>query len=427
MKQQLLKCAKCGTENSNQRIICFNCHENLREIQNKKNVSEDSALLEKRKLTKGKEILPDSKIEKKQNTDNQSDTKTKNTQKCNNKKSAFINLDQFIYVPSLKQRIQMYRQFHSLLKAGIPLVLTMSYIEKNISYTIKPAMREIGTAIEKGGLLSEQAVNYPAIFAEWEISMIIAGERSGNLPEVMDEISTQLEIELLMKTEISSKTWHLKATAVVTILVGLILSNLMNGGGAILNMLFSSALTTCLIVGVIIAAIVLTKRFTATKAGGIVAYNVMSRMPMYGPILKNQSILRFVNVLSAMVHAGIGPIESLQTAANATGNQVIIARAQESSKRLGSGESLTDVVKSMNMLPPETIYLIKTGEDSGSLVEALKKTGEYIQMELTNQVKTMPAKLMLLVYFFISFVVGYILVVGYQQYAIFLNSLMTGY
>ncbi len=430
MKKQLLKCSNCGTDNSSQRTICLNCHENLHEIKIKKNENtvSDKEVLKKRVLIKGNEILPENSQEKKINVKT-SDTKPKVKQKSTqNSSNFFVQFEQRLFVPSLKQRIQMYRQFYSLLKSGIPLALAMSYIEKNIAYSIKPAMREIGLVIEKGGLFSEQMVYYPALFAGWEISMVAAGEKSGNLPEVMNEISNQLEIEMEMKSQVNSKTWHLKATLFVAILVGIFLAQFFQSGASSMAGAFNVFANSLITMGYLVAAfmilLIFIQRFTASKIGSVWAYNVMSRVPLYGPILKNQSILRFVNVLSAMVHAGVGPIESLQCAAEATGNKAIINKANDAGSGLSKGEVMADVINSMNMLPPETIYLIRTGENTGSLVESLKKTGEYIQLELSGLVKTLPAKMTMIVYVIVVAIVMYVLSLAFGKITEIYNSFM---
>jgi type IV pilus assembly protein PilC len=429
MKQQTLKCIKCGTDNSSKRTICFNCHENLHE-DNKKNIANDTSdkqVIKKRVLIQKDVILPE-KTSEKENTVNSTPVLKPKKKTKQGSSNIFVTLEQRLFIPTLKQRVQMYRQFHSLLKSGIPLALAMSYVEKNIAYTIKPAMREIGLLIEKGSLFSEQMINYPALFSGWEISMVAAGEKSGNLPEIMNEISNQLEIEMEMKTQVNSKTWHLKATLFVAVLIGIFLSQFFNSNANTMegafNVFSNSVIIMCVVMAAFMVLIIIVQRFTATKAGSVLAYNVMSRVPLYGPILKNQSILRFVNVLSAMVHAGVGAIESLQCAAEATGNRAIINKANEAGNKLSKGEVMADVISSMNMLPPETIYLIRTGENTGSLVESLKKTGEYIQLELSGLVKTLPAKMTMLVYVIVIAIVMYVLSIAFGKITQIYESLM---
>lgn len=323
---------------------------------------------------------------------------------------------------TLKNRAQMYRQFYSLLKTGVPVGLSVSYLEKNCSLSLRPMLREIGPRVLRGELLSEVMGSYPNVFPEWERSMVKAGEKGGTMPEAMQDIAETLETEIKMRSEVNGKTLYLKITSVFFILVMLIVAatqraSLAGGGFPAVMAQLEAAFTTFIgFLGLAIGLFIAWKIWTRTRQGSQFAFLAASKMPVIGPIMKNQMRLRFIRVLAALWHAGVAPIEALETAARASGNPFIIRQVTEKAGDLGKGSTLSEVLDGTVVLPPEAVYLLKSGETSGTIVEALGKSAEYIEIELQSQIRTLPVKMQFIFYAIIGIPIAWFVIKFWLDY-----------
>lgn len=332
-------------------------------------------------------------------------------------------LSTILFSGSLRHRIQFYQQLHQLLKSGIPLGIAFNYLGNYLPLYLRRMTRECEQHIQGGGMLTEVMARYPSLFPEWERSVVGAAEKSGSLPEAMLDIAKTLEVEERLRREVNTKTLHLKATAGVALATGFIqggvnivpwMHGVANTGvlGGVEAALVSAAIS-------IISVVVLSRLihyFGRTFIGSAINSVLLPRIPLFGPIIRNSLRLRFTRVLGTLWHAGVAPMESLTLAARASGDPFVIHQANQLVSRLSAGETLSDVIARLRIFPPEGVYLVRTGETSGSVAESLEKVAEYVQLDLDHQVQTLPTKLQLLFYAIIIPIVGFMVIRFWSGY-----------
>ncbi len=330
-----------------------------------------------------------------------------------------------LFGATLRQRVQFYQQLHNLLKSGIPLALCLNYLENNIAYTLRPMLRDLIVRVQQGGLLSIAMGAYPNIFPEWEKSMVEAGEKGGTLPEAMQDIAEILEMEADMRSQVNTRTFQAKATFFVFILVIMVVIGAARSGGDIAKVIQNVEIAGMAFMGFLLAVLVakqMLAMWSRTRQGSKIAFAISSRTPLIGPMMRNMMQLRFTRVLGALWHAGVSPIDALETAARASGNPHVINQVADCIPSIGKGATVSDVLEKTVALPREAMYLLRSGETSGSMVEALKSAADYIRMDLEAQVKTLPMKAQLLFYGLIAPLVGaFIIYVVYKYFDTILN------
>ncbi len=417
MPMKMITCPHCGATNSERKQECFECHQAL---------TATAPVIE----TQSDKITP---VSLPLNTEKMA-ARLKTTQDAVSTKTKSVEFRTQVAVAvfgaTLKQRIQLYRQMHSLLKAGIPMGLALNYLEGAIAFHLRPMAKTMAQSVQGGSLLSEAMTRFAGIFPEWEVSMIMAAEKSGNLPEAMEDLAETLEVEMDLRYQVGVKLFPLKATAVVFVLVLMLITALGSSPGGITSM---SALMALLVqvgyrfIMLCAAAICLWqawKFWGRSRTGARVVFETTARTPLIGPIIRNQMRYRFAEVLGALWRAGVAPMESLATAARASGNHHLMQRVTKQLKRFGEGATISDIIEDLKVFPAEAIYLIRSGETGGSIGESLQKVAEYIRMELNAQVKTLPMRAQLAMYALLVPAVAYLVIKVYLGYAGMLMDLM---
>ena len=96
------------------------------------------------------------------------------------------------------------RQISSLIGSGIPLDKALQSIGKNSNSKIGDLFNDIGTELQQGRQLHLILSDYPESFDQTYISLVAAGEISGNLVEAFKNLSEYLEDEISIKQKIFS-------------------------------------------------------------------------------------------------------------------------------------------------------------------------------------------------------------------------------
>lgn len=390
----MIPCPHCGTANSAKKRVCFSCQQEL--------AVKDEAAPAAPARTSPMQNLRNVVQRQRQFIDTHAIPALR-TARPVLAASALVGA-------SLQQRVQFYRQLEGMLKAGIALGQSLNFLIGNLSANLRPVTRDMAENVQQGIPLSAVMARYANIFPEWEISVVHSAELSGTLPEAMTEIANTLELELTLRRRVSAATFHMWFTVAVGILVVLVLGSLrgINGNVTLLLQRLGQVAVTfvAIIVGVILF-IRLWRIMVRTRTGSKIVGALVMGVPIVGPLVKNLMRIRFVRILAAVWNAGVGPIDSLLSAARASGNFHLIYRVRDEAKRLGEGATLSEVLEATRILPPAAMHMVKTGETTGNLPEALQKIAEYIQIDLEAQTTTLPSKLLLLFYAIIVPIIAY--------------------
>lgn len=405
MPLEMQSCPHCGTKNSAKKRICHHCQQEMapqaqsgvtqRQLRPRQ-VAVPPVVPQRPLAPPQQSVAPQQAAAPQQTITRQQASVTVPPAPAQSPRGPSL-----LFTVSLRQRAQFYRQMHSLMRSGIPLGLGLTYQEASLPAFMRPMLRELAEHVQQGGKLSEAMLRYPAVFPEWETSMVKAGETGGSLPESFRDIAESIEMEWDLRSRVNVSTFHLKATLVVFVLVALVVAAVQSGTGGLSGVLVSlqhAALQFILFIAAVIGLIQFWKGWVRTRTGARFASALVARTPMIGPILKHTTCLRFARVLGALWNAGVPPIEALETAARASGSPHIIHQVNQEMAKLSQGGTLSEVLSPTGIFPPQAMYLVQSGETSGTIGQSLHQVAEYLQMELEAQVKTLPARLQLVVY-----------------------------
>jgi type IV pilus assembly protein PilC len=289
-------------------------------------------------------------------------------------------------------------------RAGIPLIDGLRDLRNG---TENPRFREILSSvledIEGGKMLSQGLAAFPAVFSPVFASLIRAGEQTGRLTEVFENLGTALK----WQDELVSQTRKLLiypavVSLVVLLVVVFLLAYLVPQVVTLLNtMRLELPLQTRILIAlsnfvVDYWYVCLLMPFVAVGIGAFVVKTnpkgryyfdyLKLRLPVTGPILQKIILARFANFFALMYQSGITILEAIKSSEDIVGNRVIADGLQRAGQQISGGESLSESFQNLGVFPPLVIRMLRVGENTGALDTALLNVNYFYERDVRESI-----------------------------------------
>ncbi|HHV73761.1 MAG TPA: type II secretion system F family protein [Thermoanaerobacterium sp.] len=319
------------------------------------------------------------------------------------------------------------RQFSVLINAGISIVASLATLSEQVeNKRLKRALNDVYEDVQKGKTLSESMRKHPDVFPMLLFNMIEAGEVSGTLDKVLNEMAEHFEKENNLNQKIKSALAYPAIVSIVAVLVVVFLvTNVLptfvgmfkNAGAQLptptlilLGLSDSIAHYWYVYLGNIVFLIFLLLRIMKTDRGKELFDFLLLKMPIFGPLNVKIITSRFTRTLSTLIGSGIPLMESLSVVEKVVGNAVVANGLKKAEEEIKRGNGLALPLKKIDIFPPMVIQMIKVGEDSGSLDSILRKTADFYDSEVDTAVSQMTTLIEPLIIVFLASIVGFIVV-----------------
>ena len=272
------------------------------------------------------------------------------------------------------------------------------------------------------GVLQQQKGAFPEIF----ISMVEAGELSGNIDVIMDRLSKHYEKEYKIENKIkSAMTYPIILSIVCIAVVIFLLTSIMP---TFVEMYASSGVSLPKLTMIIISIGNFIKQFWSFLVLGIFvfvfAFSFIGKMPRVKvkrdyfklkiPLVKNLVIKvvasRFSRTLSTLLGSGALLLNALETVSGVTGNSYVGNMIEEIKEDVRRGLPLSLLLQQQGTFPPMVYYMLKIGEDSGSIEEVLDKTADFYDEEIDTAIQRLTTLLEPLMIVVMAIIIGFIVI-----------------
>ncbi len=290
------------------------------------------------------------------------------------------------------------RQFHSLLKAGVGIVSALDMLgDQTENKTLKDAVMNVRDSVEKGETLAG-GMRREKAFPNLLVSMIEAGETSGNIEQALQRMSVQFEKDtkikgMLKKAMIYPIVLMVVAVVVLIVMVVAVLPNFMTVFEdldtelpAITRalMAFSDSLRGhwYIYIAAVVAIVVGRKFATHSEAGKRVFARLKLKLPVFGKLNTKTACARFSRTFSTMLSAGMPMVEAMNITAKTMDNVLFQETLENTAIQIQRGVSLQQPLKASGLFPPLIIHMVGIGEESGNLEEMLNNCANYYDEEV---------------------------------------------
>ena len=297
--------------------------------------------------------------------------------------------------------------FHleNLVRVGVPILDSLSDL---CDSTENPRFREVIASlvdnIEGGQTLSQAMEMHPKVFNKVFVSLVRAGEASGRIPEVLRSLTETLKWE----DELASRA---KKLAIYPVFVGTIVivatAFLMvylvpelkpfvkNMGQELPIQTRALFFVSDMLVGywyVIVAVLFLASvgfllLFRSNPLFRFRFDEIKLRFPLIGVILRKIILSRFASTFALLYSSGIPVIESIRTTQDVVGNLFFRRGLERVEQLIEEGQNITSAFLRSGFFPPLVIRMLRVGENSGALDEALMNISYFYNRDVKESVE----------------------------------------
>lgn len=322
------------------------------------------------------------------------------------------------------------RQFSTMLNAGLPLLSCLEILGKQTeSAGLRRVLAEVRGDVEGGLSLADALRRQPKVFDNLYVNMVESGETGGALDVILLRLATYLEkMEVLMRKIKGAMIYPVIITivaagaiSVMLLFVIPIFAQMFEGVGAELPAMtrlvmgMSALLQVWAIPGliIIIALFTVLRRWHKTESGARAMDPLLLKMPVFGDLMKKQSIARFSRTLSTLLSSGVPIIDALEITARSSGNWVVEDAILKARTSIKGGENIADPLSKTTVFPPMVTQMIAIGEASGGLDEMLSKVADFYDAEVDQAVENLTSALEPLIMVVLGGIVGFLVISMY--------------
>jgi len=317
------------------------------------------------------------------------------------------------------------RQFATLIRAGVTILdATRILAEQTESKVLRKTLHEVHSKLMRGIALSQAVQDSPKIFPRLFISMIRAGEESGDLEGTLERLAVYFEKRHVTHEKIKSAltypiTVGIMAIAVTIYLLVAIIPQFvdmfesMNAKLPTITVIILALSKSIqhqwyywvLGLALLITAFIIMKR---SERGAYWIDYAKLKIPVFGRLNQKGSIAQFARTLSSLYASSVPVLQALSIVTEVAGNKVIERYLNQASESLRRGNALSDPLKKSWVFPPMVTQMIAIGEETGSLDQMLSKVADFYEMDVENTVDRLKSLLEPLLIAFLAAVVGVI-------------------
>jgi len=152
------------------------------------------------------------------------------------------------------------------------------------------------------------------------------------------------------------------------------------------------------------------RHMTKTDKGMYFFDSMKLKLPILSPVMIRIATTRFTRTLSTLMVSGIPLMNGMEITSKVVGNKVIEKTIMSVREDIRKGYDLAGPIKRSKQFPPMVDSMIKIGEESGSLDDALRRTADFYDEEVDTAIQRMTTMLEPLLIVFMALVVGSIII-----------------
>jgi type IV pilus assembly protein PilC len=290
------------------------------------------------------------------------------------------------------------QQFLTLIKAGLPILGSLEMLakgQKNPNFSAQ--LQNVSARVRTGEPIS-QAFEAQGGFPLMYTTTLLAGERAGNLEEVLGRYLSFQRISLAFRKKLQASLIYpaLLITLVFGMFVFLVtfvvpqfaklyaqigtklptitLMMLALGKGAQHYILYILPALALIVYGL--------WRWGRSDAGADRIDRIRIALPLFGKIWLKYQVAMFARTLSTLLSGGIPLVPSLETAARSITSKRISKAVFSSVTSVREGKGLATSLEATRVFPALSVEMIEVGESTGALPQMLNSVAEFFEEDV---------------------------------------------
>ncbi len=327
---------------------------------------------------------------------------------------------------NLEQFLIFNQQFVTLTRAGLPILKSLDLLVANVkNRRLATHLENIRDQVTSGAPLS-QAFQSQGIFPPIYTTSLMAGEKSGSLPEVIDRYVQYQKVALAVRKKILVSLIYpaVLVGLVLTLVVFLVTFVVPEFGSLYASMNAELPYMTQLLVAVgvttsenlpLIAAVLLLlggTLFWWLRAGKVITSldRFKIKAPLFGQIWIKYQVSQLCRLLSTLLHGGIPLMQALETTGQSLGSPMLRDTILRSRQLVKEGQPLSKSLAVSGIFPSLAIEMIHVGESTGALPAMLNSVAEFFDEDVNTMMSAVLSLIEPAIMIFMGIFVGFVLI-----------------
>ncbi len=305
-------------------------------------------------------------------------------------------------------RVLVTRQLATLIGAGLPLDEALSAVAQQAEKQhVSALLMAVRSRVLEGHSLAASLGEFPASFNALYRSTVAAGEQSGYLNRVLENLAdyTERQFEAWRNVEMAL-LYPIVLFFLAILIVGALMVFVVPDMIRVLdNMGRELPWSTRLLIGtstwaqqwwwlalLAVAALILGVQSLLRRPAPRLAWDRHKLgLPLVRRITKAASAARYANTLSILNGSGVPLVDAMRIATEVVSNTWLQQLLKEATQRVSEGASLRAGLEGVGHFPPMLLHMVASGEASGELDAMLDRVARHQQAEVERIVATLVA------------------------------------
>jgi general secretion pathway protein F len=303
-------------------------------------------------------------------------------------------------------RVLVTRQLATLIAASLPIEEALGAVaQQSEKQHVSALVMAIRSRVLEGHSLASSLAQFPSSFNQLYRSTVAAGEQSGHLDKVLENLADYTERQFDASRDVGLALFYpivlfLLALGIVGIMMVYVVPDMvsvlenMNQELPIATRFLSALSETTrdwwwlLLAGG--AALVFGVRWLLAQPNIRLAWDRRKlSIPLVTRIARANTAAVYANTLSILTSSGVPVVEAMNIASEVVSNTWLRRRLADATQRVSEGSSMRAALEGVGHFPPMVLHMVASGESSGELDTMLDRVAIYQQAEVERIVTTL--------------------------------------
>ena len=297
-------------------------------------------------------------------------------------------------------------QLTTMVEGGIPITSALETISDDIdNICLQQILKQVLEKMHGGQPFSESLAEFPKVFNQLAIAMVMAGETSGALPKTLKRLAEYFDERDKLKKKIVTAMAYpafvlIFIIAIVIFIMAFIIPRFRKifdqFGGELpaftrgfMKFYDIVRFNVHYIAGGTLLFVIIMSLISRTRKGHKTFSKVALDIPLLGKVLSQGFVAIFCRTMSTLVGAGVEVLEVFDILADMTNNDIIKSAILRTRERIVEGSSLSLSLSSSGFFPNLVVKMMQVGEESGALSRVLERTADYYERKVDATVSAL--------------------------------------
>lgn len=298
------------------------------------------------------------------------------------------------------------RQLATLINAGLPIEEALRAVaQQSEKRHVSSLIMAVRSRVLEGHSIAAAMAEFPTSFGQLYVSTVAAGEQSGFLDKVLENLADYLERRFESRRNVEMALFYPALILVAALLmIGGLMIYVVPGIVDMFDQMDQNLpVMTQILIAVssfsrdywwlmllVIIASVFGVRWLLQNPAIRLAWDQRKlSLPLFGRISRLNNAARYASTLSILGSSGVPLVDAMNIAGEVVSNTWLRRKLADATVKVSEGGSLRNALEGVSVFPPMFLHMVASGEASGELDTMLERISKYQQDELERLVTTL--------------------------------------